>query len=54
LAVRPAPLLTGSFSPRPTLRDTPFFAITLHPCICEALARTLAALASLFLLMDRR
>ena len=28
LAVSPAPLDTGSFSPRPTLRDTPFLAIT--------------------------
>ena len=30
LAVSPAPLLTGSFSPRPTLNDTLFLAIT-HP-----------------------
>ena len=28
LAVSPAPLLTGSFSPRPTDRDTPLRAIT--------------------------
>ena len=27
LAVRPAPLLTGSFSPRPTDRETPFLAM---------------------------
>lgn len=31
LAVRPAPLLTGSFSPRPTLRDTPFLVAIYAP-----------------------
>jgi hypothetical protein len=37
LAVSPAPLLTGSFSPRPTLNDTPFFVAILvpHPASCN-------------------
>lgn len=32
LAVSPAPFDTGSFSPRPTARDTPFLAIVFRRC----------------------
>jgi hypothetical protein len=31
LAVKPAPLDTGSFSPRPTLNDTLFFVAIMTP-----------------------
>jgi hypothetical protein len=30
--VSPAPFDTGSFSPRPTARDTPFLAIVFRRC----------------------
>jgi len=31
LAVKPAPLLTGNFSPRPMAKDTPFLGISASP-----------------------
>lgn len=35
LAVRPAPLLTGSFSPRPMDRLTPFLGIVSRPLLVD-------------------